>query len=76
MQSYEAADFIFSVNTTLGISVAMAGKFASTAAYDVVMIYTPEIYPTLIRYRAFGICSFLGRLGSVIAPYFIFWGET
>lgn len=48
------------------------GKFAVTTAYSIVYGYTVELYPTVLRTTALGSCSTMGKLGSIIAPYFIY----
>lgn len=50
----------------------MMGKFAVTIAFSVVYGYTVELYPTVLRTTALGSCSMMGKIGSIIAPYFIY----
>ncbi|XP_077963115.1 solute carrier family 22 member 4-like [Gasterosteus aculeatus] len=54
------------------ITLEMLGKFAVTTAFAIVYAYTAEIYPTVVRNTALGACSMASRIGSVIAPYFIY----
>uniref|UniRef100_G3QCI4 Solute carrier family 22 member 21 n=1 Tax=Gasterosteus aculeatus aculeatus TaxID=481459 RepID=G3QCI4_GASAC len=54
------------------MTLEMLGKFAVTAAFAIVYAYTAEIYPTVVRNTALGACSMASRIGSVIAPYFIY----
>lgn len=39
-------------------------------------VYNVELYPTLVRNMAVGATSMASRLGSIIAPYFVYLGET
>lgn len=50
----------------------MMGKFAVSTAFAVVYAYTAELYPTVLRNTAVGACSMASRIGSIIAPYFIY----
>nr|XP_056709625.1 solute carrier family 22 member 7-like [Euleptes europaea] len=59
------------IPTSLGILrsvVAITGKGFSEAAFTMVFLYTPELYPTLLRQKGLGYCSFLARLGASVAP--------
>ncbi|XP_070773167.1 organic cation/carnitine transporter 2-like [Enoplosus armatus] len=61
------ADLIY-----LAITLEMMGKFAVTTAFAIVYAYTAELYPTVLRNTAVGTCSMASRIGSIIAPYFIY----
>ncbi|XP_056407652.1 solute carrier family 22 member 7-like [Hyla sarda] len=52
----------------LRTTIAIIGKGFSEAAFTVVIQYTAELYPTVIRQNGIGYTSFLGRLGVSIAP--------
>ncbi|XP_041808310.1 solute carrier family 22 member 5 [Chelmon rostratus] len=56
----------------LAITLEMMGKFAVTTAFAIVYAYTAELYPTVLRNTAVGACSMASRIGSIIAPYFIY----
>ncbi|XP_040907432.1 solute carrier family 22 member 5-like [Toxotes jaculatrix] len=57
---------------SLAITLEMTGKFAVTTAFAIVYAYTAELYPTVLRNTAVGTCSMASRIGSIIAPYFIY----
>lgn len=46
----------------------LLGKCAITTAFGSLYIITAEIYPTPFRQTLMGICSMLGRIGSMSAP--------
>ncbi|XP_069103202.1 organic anion transporter 3-like [Argopecten irradians] len=45
------------------------GKFAITASWTVMSLYTPEIYPTNLRNGGLGAASAAARLGGMLSPY-------
>lgn len=53
----------------LKTTLSTVGKFGITGAFSIVFLYTPEIFPTSLRSQAMGVVSFLGRIGSMIAPF-------
>lgn len=53
----------------------MLGKFGVTSAFAMLYVFTAELYPTLVRNMAVGIASMASRVGSIIAPYFVYLGE-
>ncbi|XP_070699277.1 organic cation/carnitine transporter 2-like [Pempheris klunzingeri] len=57
---------------SLAITLEMMGKFSVTTAFAIVYAYTAELYPTTLRNTAVGTCSMVSRIGSIIAPYFIY----
>lgn len=58
--------------TVVAISLEMMGKFALTITYTIVYMYTTELYPTVLRNTALGVCSMAARIGGIIAPYFAY----
>ncbi|KAM4041704.1 solute carrier family 22 member 7-like isoform 2-T2 [Anomaloglossus baeobatrachus] len=52
----------------LRTAIAIIGKGFAEAAFTVVILYTAELYPTVIRQNGIGYTSFLGRLGVSLAP--------
>ncbi|KAI1280656.1 Organic cation transporter protein [Halotydeus destructor] len=47
---------------------AIMGRGCIAASYAVIYIYSAEIYPTMVRSLAIGLCSTFSTLGGVIAP--------
>ncbi|XP_069103204.1 organic cation transporter protein-like [Argopecten irradians] len=45
------------------------GKFAITASWNTMGLYTPEIYPTNLRNAGLGTASAAARFGGMLSPY-------
>ncbi|XP_036279123.1 solute carrier family 22 member 4 isoform X1 [Pipistrellus kuhlii] len=58
----------------LSIGMVMLGKFGVTSAFSMLYVFTAELYPTLVRNMAVGVTSMASRVGSIIAPYFVYLG--
>lgn len=62
----------------LGMLESAPAEFAAPAAYGVkllamayfivTVVYTAEVFPTVMRNTAVGLCTCMGRLGSITAP--------
>ncbi|KAJ1521413.1 hypothetical protein ONE63_003086 [Megalurothrips usitatus] len=64
---------------TLQLALYLCGKLAITASFTVLYVYTAELFPTSARHSMIGICSTVGRVGSMLAPQtplleVFFWG--
>ncbi|XP_050718577.1 solute carrier family 22 member 20-like isoform X2 [Eriocheir sinensis] len=46
----------------------MTAFLLSSAGWQAQFIYTPELYPTVMRSRGFGLCNAAGSLGTLTAP--------
>ncbi|XP_032194699.1 solute carrier family 22 member 16 isoform X2 [Mustela erminea] len=54
------------------VVVTMAGKFAIGASFGLIYLYTAELYPTVVRSLAVGSGSMVSRLGSIVAPFWVY----
>jgi hypothetical protein len=48
--------------------MVMLGKMSITYSYALIYLYTPEVYPTVIRGIGLGAASMMSRVGGVVAP--------
>uniref|UniRef100_A0A667ZEX2 Solute carrier family 22 member 13b n=1 Tax=Myripristis murdjan TaxID=586833 RepID=A0A667ZEX2_9TELE len=48
--------------------MASLGKFAASASFAIVFVYTAELYPTFLRQNGIGLNSMCGRVAGIIAP--------
>jgi hypothetical protein len=49
-----------------------SGKFGAASAFSIVYLYTAELYPTVVRSTAVGLCSMMARIGGISAPQVLF----
>ncbi|TNN88293.1 Solute carrier family 22 member 13 [Liparis tanakae] len=48
--------------------IAVIGKFAATASFSIVYVYTAELYPTTLRQNGVGLNSMFARVAGIFAP--------
>ncbi|XP_029935808.1 solute carrier family 22 member 13-like [Myripristis murdjan] len=51
--------------------LAVLGKFAATAMFATVYIYSAELYPTIVRQNGIGLNSMCGRVMGILAPLIV-----
>lgn len=61
--------------SNLSMALEMFAKYTITITFSMMFAVTAELYPTLLRNTAVGICSTVGRLGNCITPYLITLSE-
>ncbi|KAI5637920.1 sugar transporter domain-containing protein [Phthorimaea operculella] len=52
----------------LGLALFMAFETLATFSYNIVYMYTSELFPTYTRNSMHAVCSAIGRVGSLLAP--------
>ncbi|KAI8504686.1 hypothetical protein Bbelb_178040 [Branchiostoma belcheri] len=75
---YLAPPYVAEHLNPLSITLAMIGKFAVTASFNIIYFWTAEMYPTVVRNVAVGTSSMWARVGGVISPFVLLsdtaWG--
>lgn len=56
-------------------SFAIIGRFGMGGVFSVIMLYTSELYPTVVRSIGMGCCFFLTRVGGLLAPQILLLGD-
>ncbi|XP_014207000.1 organic cation transporter protein [Copidosoma floridanum] len=70
-------------NTAVIVAATLVSRFALSAAYGVIILYTSEFFPTVSRNSALGVSSAMAHVGSIVAPYsvvslgnVVWWGPS
>ncbi|KAK3925346.1 Solute carrier family 22 member 5 [Frankliniella fusca] len=63
----------------LRLALYLTAKLSITTTFTVLYVFTAELFPTSARHSMIGLCSTVGRIGSVLAPQLpllevFFWG--
>lgn len=61
--------FISNDMSWLVMFLAMAGKLALSAAFQLLFLYSAELFPTEVRLQGFGSGIFVSRAGGIISPF-------
>ncbi|KAM8772704.1 solute carrier family 22 member 7-like [Acanthopagrus schlegelii] len=56
--------------------VAVIGKGFSSASFGTIVLYSSELYPTVVRQNGMGYNSFMARLGVAVAPMILLLDEV
>jgi MFS family permease len=51
--------------------MALSAKFSISASYAIIRSYSSELFPEFKRKTYISTCSYMARLGSIIAPFII-----
>ena len=54
--------------------MAMLGRFSADAFLIIAMLFSGELFPTMLRSTSIFICAMLSRLSAIFAPFLIFAG--
>ncbi|XP_069101860.1 organic cation transporter protein-like [Argopecten irradians] len=55
----------------IAILLATTGKVGASAAFATVLLFSAELFPTVIRNSAMGAASFCARVGGMLSPYIV-----
>ncbi|KAH8258180.1 hypothetical protein KR038_007245 [Drosophila bunnanda] len=59
---------LFELGTVAQVVCAALGLFGASMSFPNVYLYGGELFPTVVRSNGVGLCSMLGRIGSIVAP--------
>ena len=62
--------FLINIEITTYIAFGIA-RFTIAASFVLVYVYTAELFPTIIRNRAFGATNFCARICTFLCPWII-----
>uniref|UniRef100_A0A1B0BL47 Major facilitator superfamily (MFS) profile domain-containing protein n=1 Tax=Glossina palpalis gambiensis TaxID=67801 RepID=A0A1B0BL47_9MUSC len=60
---------ITAFNNVIVMTFAIIGLFGATVTFPNLYLYAGEIFPTVVRTTGVGLCSSVGRIGSMMAPF-------
>ncbi|XP_004518311.1 organic cation transporter protein [Ceratitis capitata] len=61
--------FAPSLSSTMTVTMATVGLYGASVTFPNVYLYGGELFPTVVRNSGVGLCSFVGRVGSIVAPF-------
>ncbi|XP_020818604.1 organic cation transporter protein [Drosophila serrata] len=59
---------LFELGTIAQVVCAALGLFGASMSFPNVYLYGGELFPTVVRSNGVGLCSMVGRIGSILAP--------
>lgn len=65
--------YYYLVHWIVSMAQFLLAKGAITATYASIYTFTPELFPTVIRNTAMGMCSMFARVGAILASYISMW---
>ncbi|XP_070568253.1 organic cation transporter protein-like [Ptychodera flava] len=54
-----------------GILILLLGKMSIVMAYNTMIVYANELYPTPLRSSGIGMCTMVGHVGGILSPQFL-----
>lgn len=53
------------------LAFAIIGQIGAYSAFVIIYLFTTEIFPTVVRTSAMGLCSVFSRVGGIAAPFVV-----
>jgi OCT family organic cation transporter-like MFS transporter 4/5 len=73
--SCAAAGSLISGASMVKMGCSVVGIFGMAAMFNLLFIYTSELFPTVVRNAALGCTGQATRMGSILAPWIVLLGE-
>ncbi|XP_036595581.1 solute carrier family 22 member 13-like [Trichosurus vulpecula] len=67
--------FIPAKYPTVTTTLAVIGKFATSAAFTISYVYSAELFPTIVRQTGMGLVAIFSRIAGIITPLVILLEE-
>ena len=64
-------DALQNLGILAALCLSLLGKFFTSACFAIAYCISAELYPTMVRANAVGICSMISRIGAILAPLVI-----
>lgn len=58
------------------LACSLVGIFGAAGMYNLVYVYTCELFPTVVRNAALGLASQAGKIGAIVAPLVLVTGNV
>eukprot|EP00253_Pinus_taeda_P027367 PITA_27367 len=58
------------------LACSLVGIFGAAGMYNLVYVYTCELFPTVVRNAALGLASQTGKIGAIVAPLVLVTGNV
>ncbi|KAM0932760.1 putative major facilitator, sugar transporter, major facilitator superfamily [Dioscorea sansibarensis] len=65
---------LFMVNGDARMVCGVMGVFAMAATFDLLFVYTAELFPTVVRNAVLGCVTQAGQIGAIVAPLVVVLG--
>ncbi|XP_070568360.1 organic cation transporter protein-like [Ptychodera flava] len=60
----------------LGITLASTSKFCIACSFNMIYVFSAELFPTPVRSIGIGLCSTCARIGGILAPQLLLMGDV
>ncbi|KAH7424998.1 hypothetical protein KP509_11G036300 [Ceratopteris richardii] len=71
-QHHHTPHSVAHLRASIQLTCNLVGLFAIAGTYNLLFLYTSELFPTVVRNAALGLANQAGAVGSIIAPIVVF----